>query len=434
MRDRDIAYRMVAALTDEPWRASAIRRAFAGALGIGRRAWLSSLARKLARGPRSAPEALVDAIVTDRRFAIGLRRDQLRAHPPWVASAWRVFDVRLLAELVGLTDHQLLWLADVKGMNPKADDARLHHYRTRWIPKPNGARLLEAPKQTLKRVQRWVLATVLEALPPDPAAMGFVPGRGLLEHAALHVGKRVVVRMDLRDFFWSVGFGRVAGVFRSAGFADDVAEVLAGLCSTSTPWSVIGAMPPPLSVEERVRLRRLLGHSHLPQGAPTSPWLANLCAARMDRRLRGLARAFDATYSRYADDLAFSGGDELARSVGRLLPRAAAIMLEEGFSPNHRKTRVMRRSQRQELCGVVVNEKLSIARRQRERLEATLINVQRAGLPANNRADHAHFAEHLRGRVGWVTQVDPRRGALLLDLLLPEPDAPGSGQAALEAR
>ena len=100
----------------------------------------------------------------------------------------------------------------------------------------------------------------------------------------------------------------------------------------------------------------------MPQGAPTSPYLANLAAFRLDQRLSGLASACESTYTRYADDLAFSGSDRLVRGAKTFCTHVAAIAMEEGFVVNFHKTRLMRRGVRQHLAGIVVNEYPNIRR------------------------------------------------------------------------
>ena len=174
---------------------------------------------------------------------------------------------------------------------------------------------------------------------------------------APHVGRRVVLKMDLRDFFPSITAARVLAVFMTAGYPEDVARLLAGLCTNTVPREVMRAMEQavPTRDPEAWRSRRLFDEPHLPQGAPTSPALANLCAYRLDARLRGLAEAAGADYTRYADDLVFSGDDEFARSVRSFPIRVAAIALEEGFAVQHHKTRAMRQGVRQKAAGVVLN-------------------------------------------------------------------------------
>jgi hypothetical protein len=163
-----------------------------------------------------------------------------------------------------------------------------------------------------------------------------------------HVGRAVVLKMDLRDFFATITAARVVWLFVTAGYPESVARLLAGLCTNTVPRAILERAAGPAIEVGRARgiaiwrAGQLYGRPHLPQGAPTSPALANLAAFRLDARLSGLARAVGADYTRYADDLVFSGGDDFARSIGRIPIHAAAIALEEGFTVQHRKTRVMR--------------------------------------------------------------------------------------------
>jgi hypothetical protein len=155
----------------------------------------------------------------------------------------------------------------------------------------------------------------------------------------------------------------------------------------------------------------------LPQGAPTSPALANLCSYRVDCRLTGLAKSVGAEYTRYADDLAFSGSEALARRVERFSTHVAAVLLEEGFAVNHRKTRIMRQGVRQRLAGLVANQCINVMRTDFDRLKATLTNCVRRGPESQNRDGHSSFRSHLEGRVGFVESINPARGARLRAIL-----------------
>jgi hypothetical protein len=166
---------------------------------------------------------------------------------------------------------------------------------------------------------------------------------------------------------------------------------------------------PPLAWAER----RRLATPHLPQGAPTSPALANLSAFRLDCRLNRLAESCAASYTRYADDLLFSGGEELARQSGRFQTQVGAILLEEGFRPNHRKTRMLRQGQRQQAAGLVLNEKPNIERRELDRLKAILTNCARQGPASQNHGKHADFRAHLQGKLAWVAFIHPGKGEKL---------------------
>jgi hypothetical protein len=160
-------------------------------------------------------------------------------------------------------------------------------------------------------------------------------------------------------------------------------------------------------------LQALYGVPHLPQGAPTSPAFTNLLAWTLDRRLHGLARAAGANYTRYADDLAFSGDADFANRLGAFHKTVKTILNEEGFSLNATKTRIMPRSTRQRIIGIVVNEHCNIGRAEFDTLKAILHNCVRAGPTDQNRAGVPDFRSHLAGRIAWVEQINPHRGAKL---------------------
>jgi RNA-directed DNA polymerase len=142
----------------------------------------------------------------------------------------------------------------------------------------------------------------------------------------------------------------------------------------------------------------------------TSPALANLCSYRLDCRLNGLAQSAGGAYTRYADDLAFSGGESFDRCVERFATHVAVILREEGFTVHHRKTRIMRQSVRQHLAGLVTNQRLNVRRMDFDRLKAILTNCVRHGPGAQNREAHPYFREHLEGRIGFIESINLGKG------------------------
>jgi hypothetical protein len=425
-----------------PWTESELVARGREALGGGARGrarWLQKLVRRMLAVFRAAPidrdDELARAIADDRSFrgAAWSRngpshvRRWLVPEPAMVPvegppARFRIVPLASAGDLagaLGLRPEELDWFADERRLNARAAYPRLSHYHHRWVAKARGGwRLLEAPKPRLKRIQRWLLDTVLAPIPPSDVAHGFVDGRSVRTFVAPHVGRPVVVRMDLRDFFASVSRARVVALFRRVGYPRRVAAALAGLCTAPTPERVLAEHPrTSVDLAQRFLTNARLKDAHLPQGAPTSPALSNLAAWRLDRRLAALAAGFGARMTRYADDLAFSGDEAFGRSLRFFVARVAAIALDEGFNINHRKTRVMRQGQRQSLCGVVVNDTANLPRRERDRLRATLHNAARLGLPSQNRDGRPDFRRHLEGRVAWAASLNPAFGKRVKRLL-----------------
>lgn len=341
--------------------------------------------------------------------------------PPWLAALNipQLPDTGALATWLQLPLGELAWYADQWRTNGH-ESPQLEHYRYRWLAKPGGGmRLIEMPKLRLRKIQRQILRQILDRVPPHPAAHGFRAKHSCITHAQLHCGQRVVLRMDLKDFFASIPAARIHALFAKLGYPDTVAGLLARLCTHRTPGQVLHPRPRPSGQADQQENNKLnqLRSRHLPQGAPSSPALANLCAFRLDIRLAGLAKSLNASYSRYADDLTFSGGRQLETALRQLVPQIGAIALEEGFVINFRKTRIMREAQRQLVTGMVVNAKPNIKRAEFDHLKAILTNCIRYGPASQNRQQHLNFHAFLRGKVAWVGMINPARGARLTTLL-----------------
>jgi hypothetical protein len=314
-----------------------------------------------------------------------------------------------LADWLGLSHSALDWLADLRGFTVKQPGPRLHHYVWRWQPRRRGRfRLVESPKPKLKIIQRRILREILNQIPPHPAAHGFRSGRSIVSFTTPHIGQRIVLRFDLRDFFPTIRASRVHSLFRTAGYPEEVAQLLTGLCTSRIPAEVWEQRPD--GRDSDAPLGERLRVPHLPQGAPTSPALANLCAHGLDVRLHGLAQTVGAVYTRYADDLAFSGGETLARSARRFQVAVAVVAGEEGFALHFQKSRFMREGVCQQLAGIVVNKRPNVRRAVYDKLKAILSNCVRYGPHTQNRDAHPDFRSHLLGRIAHVRMVHPERG------------------------
>jgi hypothetical protein len=415
---------LAARLLAGPWTAQAIADAIHSVLGPIHHQTSRALAIRLAAlgegtyppSPRALTAYLLGSAffrpARGRRVAVVL--DAPRFAPSKAFAGLPIPALATLGDLAawaGVTAEGLDWLADVRRGHGRAVEPRLQHYHYAFVAKGDGRmRLLEAPKPRLKALQRRILHEILDAVPVHRSAHGFVRGRSCLTGAQIHASEAVVACFDLAQFFPSIGRPRICGIFRSLGYPWDVARTLAGLCTTITPTGVLQR----LAAVERPDpgLRATYGVPHLSQGAPTSPALANLLAWRLDARLHGLARSADSNFTRYADDLAFSGGS-FAKNLAGFSQSVEAIVREEGFALNPSKTRVMPQSVRQRVTGIVVNAHCNVGRAEFDRLRAILHNCAKAGPEGQNRALVPDFRRHLDGRVVWVEQINPRRGAKL---------------------
>lgn len=229
-------------------------------------------------------------------------------------------------------------------MTPEQLRAVQPHYHSFEIPKRGGgSRTILAPDDDLKEVQRRILHRALPGLRAHPAVHGFEEGRSIVTNARAHVGKAVVITLDIRDFFAQTSSQRVIAYLRRIGWSRQNAAEITRLCT----WQ--GA---------------------LPQGAPTSPRLSNLVNYRLDARLAGLAAKLGADYTRYADDITFSLAKDERDAVWALVRATRTILEDEGYELHPDKVSVRRRHQRQEVTGLVVNERIHLPRETRRWLRA----------------------------------------------------------------
>jgi retron-type reverse transcriptase len=297
-----------------------------------------------------------------------------------------------VAKLVGIAPTDL-----VRFMRPGTDVGS--GYIEFEIPKAKGGtRRIAAPRMPLRKVQRKILDEILAKVPVHDACHGFVPGRSTVTNAAPHQRAAVVIKLDLKDFFPTVHYRRVKGLFEHLGYADEVAATLAGL-TTYRPKLANGHVVWP---------------GLLPQGAPTSPALANLACRRLDQRLSKLAAKFGAVYTRYADDLTFSFRQNPEVRIGRFLWWVDGICQQEGFTERADKRRILRAKHQQRVTGLVVNEKVNVPREDRRRFRAILHNCAKHGIESQARGN-PDFKAYLAGYAAYVHMVDPALGKAYLD-------------------
>jgi len=311
-------------------------------------------------------------------------------------------DVHALAAALGLTIPRLRWLI----YHREVDTGTHYHRWTVAKRSGKGLRLISAPKPDLKRAQTWVARNISEHLPVHGAAHGFLAGRSTLSNAVPHAGARVVIKFDIRDFYPTVSFRRVKGLFRKAGYGEQVATVLALLCTECPREEIdIGGRPHYVAT----------GPRSLPQGAPTSPSLTNTLCVRLDARMTGLARKLGFRYTRYADDLTFSFHGEGKIPIARLRRAVVDLVGAEGFVVHPDKTRVMRSGGRQRVTGLIVNSapdgspSARVPRKLIRELRAAIHNREQ-GKPGRGES-----LEQLRGWAAYIQMCDAAKGRAFME-------------------
>ncbi|APR75442.1 Retron-type RNA-directed DNA polymerase [Minicystis rosea] len=307
-----------------------------------------------------------------------------------------------LAEAMGLS------LPDLRFLSFHREAAESIHYRRFTIPKRNGSeRAIWAPLPKLKAAQHWILRNVVERLAVHGASHGFLADRSIATNAAAHTGAKIVVKVDLKDFFPTVTLRRVKGIFRRAGYRDQIATLLALIC-TEAPREIVE--------HEGKQYYVALGPRCLPQGAPTSPALTNTLCQRLDRRLAGLAKRLGWRYTRYADDLTFSlpESHKDKPKLGVLLGSVGRIANDEGFQVHPDKTNVARKGSRQKVTGLVVNGTGAprVPRALKRQIRAAIHNAGR-GKPLQA----GESLSRLAGYAAYIHMTDPKLGAKLLQQL-----------------
>ncbi|HEX2903446.1 MAG TPA: reverse transcriptase family protein [Jatrophihabitans sp.] len=422
-RGEQVAHGLATAMLAGPWQQGAVLARARDALGRPRApGWLTALVGEVLAAYRQAP--------TDRPRELAAF---VQASPNWVKAwqhrrpphiitwsprptrivhrRWPVAELNDLTDLARLLDvdqGELAWLCDVRSLERRGGEA-VRHYRWFAQPRPGGIRLVAAPKPRLKEAQRRVLRHVLAAIPLAPAAHGGVPDHSVRSAVTPHAGAGVVIRVDLQSFFNSIPAGRIWNLLRFAGLPEPVAHAITGLVTTVLPLAVEQRYRHQLEPLALARLRT----PHLPIGAPTSPALANALCFTLDRRLSGAADKFGSSYTRYVDDLTFSGGGYLDRHRRRFLQLLDTVVRAEGFSVNDRKTVILSAAGRQAMLGAVVNQRPTLSRPERDALRAILHNCARYGWRSQAR-DRVDFPGWLRGRIAWAAAIDPPFGARLL--------------------
>lgn len=273
------------------------------------------------------------------------------------------------------------------------------HYKVFTIPKKSGGvREISSPVKMLKSFQTYTNILLQALYEPTTAAMGFVPGRSVVNNAVKHVGMNYVLNIDLKDFFPSIPQARVWGALQSkaVGFNQDVANAVAGLCCTEIEFY---EGKPVLTTEDLPDGAETEKRNVLPQGAPTSPILTNIVARNLDRQLKHLAARFGLNYTRYADDITFSSMHNVYQVGGEFMTELRRIVTEQNFSINEKKTRLQKKGSRQEVTGLVVNDRINVTREYVRSIGSLLYVWERYGYDSA----FARFLQHYSPKANCVS-------------------------------
>lgn len=280
--------------------------------------------------------------------------------------------------------YDQIHLALLVGYSPdyiyRASNAQQHFYRYFQIPKhTGGVRDIAEPLPSLKEIQKWILTNILYRCEPSKFAKAYVPKRSIRENARFHRRQPMVLSLDVENFFGSISSAKVYRFYKRLGYCKSVAALITELCTLDRS---------------------------LPQGAPTSPAISNLVSLRIDHRLSGYALKNKIRYTRYADDLTFSGEFD----VGDLINLVIMVLADEGLSLNVRKTRLMLKHNRQEVTGIVVNEKMQAPREVRTKLRQAIYYIEKYGIDSHmefTSESRANYINHLRGIANYILFVNP---------------------------
>lgn len=282
-----------------------------------------------------------------------------------------IFETRHLSKHVGI---------DEKTLNSIVNGTE-NYYREFRIPKrKGGTRKISTPWPSLLQIQRWILENILEKATLSDSAHGFISGKSIISNSVVHLDMKCLLKIDIENFFPSITIDRVVEVFRYFGYPPNVCFYLGRLCCL---------------------------RDRLPQGAATSPYLSNIIAKRLDRRLSALAASFGLNYSRYADDLAFSG-NHISVKYFDLVDN---ILNEEGFQVNEEKTKLIRGNGKKIVTGVSVSGQIpKLPKATRRKLKQEYFYILKYGILNHTGKigiNDPIYLERLMGRFSFWKQIEP---------------------------
>lgn len=276
-----------------------------------------------------------------------------------------------------------------------------NYYRFDIPKKSGGTRHIAAPKTQLKAAQKQILEGILQKVKISDFAHGFIQSRSVLTGAKAHnTSPDVLINIDLENFFPTITFERVRGLYQSFGYSGYIASLLAMICTYCERM--------PLEIKGEIKYIKTSDRI-LPQGSPASPMITNIICKNLDKRISGLCKKIGMTYTRYADDMSFSymgNTDDL--DIGNFLHSINKIIEAEGFHMKQEKTHILRKNNRQYITGIVINnEEIGVPKKWVKILKASIHNAQKlkdSGGLVSNKTIH-----EISGKIAWLKSVNAKR-------------------------
>lgn len=299
----------------------------------------------------------------------------------------------------------------IRGILNICNSDRIDYYKRYKLRKKRGGyRVIQSPESELKYLQKWILLNVLEKIPSHTNCKGFDKGTSIKQNAQEHLNSECILKIDLLRFYDSINEKRVYGIFRSLGYQKNLAVSMAKICTIKPSRTMLYSFK---KNEQRLKQEILEGEQGLlPQGACTSPKLSNLILRRLDHRLAKLCEKNELKYTRYADDLTFSGQEEKLRSAKKVIYK---IIRDEKFHVNYGKTQFLKRGSRFFVTGLSVhNDEVRVPKRFKKEIEHHLYHCNTNGVVAHirkNNITNRNFKDWLLGCICFVNSVEPDQGA-----------------------
>jgi retron-type reverse transcriptase len=306
-----------------------------------------------------------------------------------------VFSLMHLSILLGLNFEEL----------KNTIHTRSFHYSYYLIRKRRGGyRRIIAPHQPIKFLQNWIKINILDNINPSHYATGFIKNKSILTNAKLHEDSQVVFNLDLVNFFESITERRIYGIFKSLGYCKNLAVEFAKICTVQISCEIFENLSE-LESEYFSELL-LIKEPVLAQGASTSPGLSNIVCQRLDKRLSGLANKLGVNYSRYADDITFSGDNESLPNIGVI----RKIISEEGFNINWDKVGKYKKGQKQVVTGLLVDGHVRVPKKFKKEIYRHLHFCEKYGALSHFQRispDKGYRKEWLLGKILFVNSIEP---------------------------